>query len=1098
MNLSAPFISRPVATTLLTIGIALAGLFAFSKLPVAPLPQVDFPTISVQAQLPGASPDTVATSVASPLERHLGQIADVTEMTSTSSVGQARIVLQFGLDRDIDGAARDVQAAINAARADLPTSLRSNPTYRKVNPADAPIMILALTSKTLTRGQMYDAASNVLEQRLSQINGIGQVIIGGSALPAVRVELNPQALFKYGIGLEDVRAALASANANSPKGSIDNGPQHYQIYTNDQASKAADYLPLIIAYRNGAPVRLSDMADVQDSVENLRNEGVANGQPSVLVILFRQPGANIIDAVDSVKAALPQLEAAMPSDINVSIANDRSTTIRASLQDTEATLVIAVILVTLVVFLFLRNVRATLIPSVAVPVSIIGTFGTMYLLGFSLDNLSLMALTVATGFVVDDAIVVLENISRHLEAGVPRVQAALLGAREVGFTVISISLSLIAVFIPILLMGGIVGRLFREFALTLSLAIIVSLAISLTTTPMMCALFLRPTPRREEQRRTLFDRAMGLYGRTLGWALQHGLLVMLILAITVGLNVWLFVIIPKGFFPLQDTGRLIGSMQADQSTSFQAMQQKLDQMVAIVRSDPAVASVVGFTGQGSGGAGGQSNTGSVFIALKPIAQRGNINAVMGRLRRSLGAVPGAQLFLQPVQDIRVGGRQSNAAYQYTLQGDSASQLYEWAPKLLSALQNNPVLRDVNTDQQQKGLETDLVIDRSTASRLGVNAAQIDNTLYDAFGQRQVSTIYSALNQYHVVMEVAPRYWQSPETLKDIYVSTAGGNASGTETTNAVVGTVAATTTTTNAATAAAAIASSSSRNAATNALANTGKGSASSGAAVSTSQETMVPLAAFTHYGPGNTPLAVNHQEQFVATTISFNLAPGRSLSDATQAIEQATRQILMPASIHGSFQGTARTFQDSLSSEPLLILAALVAVYIVLGILYESTIHPITILSTLPSAGVGAVLALLLFNTEFSIIALIGVILLIGIVKKNAILMIDFALEAGRERNLTPRDAIFEASLLRFRPIMMTTCAAMLGAMPLAFSFGNGGEIRRPLGIAIVGGLMLSQALTLYTTPVLYLYLDRFRLAMRRRWRQAFPGIAGTPEAAE
>ena len=1100
MNLSAPFIGRPVATTLLTIGIALAGLFAFSKLPVAPLPQVDFPTISVQAQLPGASPDTVATSVASPLERHLGQIADVTEMTSTSSVGQARIILQFGLDRDIDGAARDVQAAINAARADLPTSLRSNPTYRKVNPADAPILILALTSKTLTRGQMYDAASNVLEQRLSQIDGIGQVIIGGSALPAVRVELNPQALFKYGIGLEDVRAALASANANSPKGSIDNGAQHYQIYTNDQASKAADYLPLIIAYRNGAPVRLSDMADVQDSVENLRNEGVANGQPAVLVILFRQPGANIIDAVDAVKAALPQLEAAMPSDINVSIANDRSTTIRASLQDTEATLIIAVILVTLVVFLFLRNVRATLIPSVAVPVSIIGTFGTMYLLGFSLDNLSLMALTVATGFVVDDAIVVLENISRHLEAGVPRVQAALLGAREVGFTVISISLSLIAVFIPILLMGGIVGRLFREFALTLSLAIIVSLAISLTTTPMMCALFLRPMPKRELKRRTLFDHALGLYGRTLGWSLRHGLLVMLVLAITVGLNVWLFVIIPKGFFPLQDTGRLIGSMQADQSTSFQAMQQKLDQMVAIVRSDPAVASVVGFTGQGSGGAGGQSNTGSVFIALKPIAQRGNINAVMGRMRRSLSAVPGARLFIQPVQDIRVGGRQSNAAYQYTLQGDSASLLYEWAPKLLDALQNNPVLRDVNTDQQQKGLETDLVIDRSTASRLGVNAAQIDNTLYDAFGQRQVSTIYSALNQYHVVMEVAPRYWQSPETLTDIYVSTAGGNASGTETTNAVVGTVAATTTTTptTAAAAAAAIASSSSRNASTNALANTGKGSASSGAAVSTSKETMVPLAAFTHYGPGNTPLAVNHQEQFVATTISFNLAPGRSLSDATQAIEQAMRQIRMPASIHGSFQGTARTFQDLLSSEPLLIAAALVAVYIVLGILYESTIHPITILSTLPSAGVGAVLALLLFDTEFSIIALIGVILLIGIVKKNAILMIDFALEAERERNLTPRDAIFEASLLRFRPIMMTTCAAMLGAMPLAFSFGNGGEIRRPLGIAIVGGLMLSQALTLYTTPVLYLYLDRFRLAMRRRWRQAFPGIAGTPEAAE
>ena len=744
MNMSAPFIGRPVATTLLTIGIALAGLFAFSKLPVSPLPQVDFPTISVQAQLPGASPETVATSVASPLERHLGQIADVTEMTSTSSVGQARIILQFGLDRDIDGAARDVQAAINAARADLPTSLRSNPTYRKVNPADAPVLILALTSKTMTRGQMYDAASNVLEQRLSQINGIGQVIIGGAALPAVRVELNPQALFKYGIGLEDVRAALASANANSPKGSIENGAQHYQIYTNDQATKAADYQPLIIAYRNGAPVRLSDMADVQDSVENLRNEGVANGQPAVLVILFRQPGANIIDAVDAVKAALPQLEAAMPSDINVSIANDRSTTIRASLQDTEATLIIAVILVTLVVFLFLRNVRATLIPSVAVPVSIIGTFGTMYLLGFSLDNLSLMALTVATGFVVDDAIVVLENISRHLEAGMPRVQAALLGAREVGFTVISISLSLIAVFIPILLMGGIVGRLFREFALTLSLAIMVSLAISLTTTPMMCALFLRPTPKREVQRHTLFDRALGLYGRTLGWSLRHGLLVMLVLAITVGLNVWLFVIIPKGFFPLQDTGRLIGSMQADQSTSFQAMQQKLDQMVAIVRSDPAVESVVGFTGQGSGGAGGQSNTGSVFIALKPIAQRGNINAVMGRMRRSLSAVPGARLFLQPVQDIRVGGRQSNAAYQYTLQGDSASLLYEWAPKLLDALQNNPVLRDVNTDQQQKGLETDLVIDRSTASRLGVNAARSTTrcTTRSASGRSPPSTARS--------------------------------------------------------------------------------------------------------------------------------------------------------------------------------------------------------------------------------------------------------------------------------------------------------------------------------------------------------------------
>ncbi len=1093
MNISALFISRPVATTLLTAGIALAGVFAFTKLPVAPLPQVDFPTISVQAQLPGASPDTVATSVASPLERHLGQIADVTEMTSTSSVGQARVVLQFGLDRDIDGAARDVQAAINAARADLPASLRSNPTYRKVNPADAPVLILAMTSKTLTRGQIYDAASNVLEQRLSQIDGIGQVIIGGAALPAVRVELNPQALFKYGIGLEDVRAALASANANSPKGAIEDGARHFQLYTNDQASKAADYKPLIVAYRNGGAVKLSDVADVQDSIENLRNVGVANGQPSILVILFRQPGANIIDAVDGVKAALPQLKAAMPADIEMTIANDRSTTIRASLQDTEVTLLIAVVLVTLVVYLFLRNWRATLIPAVAVPVSIIGTFAAMYLLGFSLDNLSLMALTVATGFVVDDAIVVLENISRHLEAGMPRVQAALLGAREIAFTVISISLSLVAVFIPILLMGGIVGRLFREFALTLSLAVLVSMVISLTTTPMMCALFLRPS-KHEARGGKLFHWALRTYKHTLAWALRHSALVMLVLAVTVGLNVWLFVIIPKGFFPQQDTGRLTGSLQADQSTSFQAMEQKLNQMVAIVCADPAVQNVVGFTGQGSGGAGGQGNTGSVFISLKDVGQRGTIDAVMNRLRRSLSQVPGARLFLQPVQDIRVGGRQSNASYQYTLQAEDSHLLYEWAPKLQDALQKSPVLLDVNSDQQQKGLETDLTIDRDTASRLGVTASQIDNTLYDAFGQRQVSTIYSALNQYHVVMEVAPQYWQSPETLKDIYVSTSGGNASGTESSNLVVGTVSGK----SSATTAASVANSSARNAATNALASVGKGGASNGAAVSTSKETMVPLAAFTHYAPGNTPLAVNHQEQFVATTLSFNLAPGKSLSDATAAINQAIAQIRMPASVQGSFQGTAATFQQSLSSEPVLIAAAVIAVYIVLGILYESTVHPITILSTLPSAGVGAALTLILFRTEFSIIALIGVILLIGIVKKNAIMMIDFALEAERARNLSPVEAIFEASVLRFRPIMMTTCAAMFGAMPLALSFGNGGEIRQPLGITIVGGLIVSQALTLYTTPVLYLYLDRFRLTARRRWRQAFPGIAQASEPAE
>ncbi len=1099
MNFSAPFIARPVATTLLTIGIALAGIFAFFKLPVSPLPQVDFPTISVQAALPGASPDTVATSVAAPLERHLGQIADVTEMTSTSSVGQARIVLQFGLDRDINGAARDVQAAINAARADLPTSLRSNPTYRKVNPADAPILILALTSKTLTRGQMYDAATNVLAQRLSQIDGIGQVIIGGAALPAVRVELNPKALFKYGVGLEDVRAALASANANSPKGAIEADGLHYQLYTNDQAQHAADYKPLVVAYRNGAAIRLSDVADVQDSVENLRNAGLSNGKPAVLVILFRQPGANIISTVDSVKAAIPQLMAAMPSDMDLTVAIDRTTTIRASLQVTESTLVIAVCLVTFVVFLFLRNARATLIPAIAVPVSIIGTFGAMYLMGYSLDNLSLMALTVATGFVVDDAIVVLENISRHIEAGMPRMRAALLGAREVGFTVTSISLSLIAVFLPILLMGGIVGRLFREFAVTLSLAIVVSLAISLTTTPMMCALLLRPGMLREgPRRRTLFDRVLGLYERSLAWSLQHGPWVMLILLITVGLNVLLIAIVPKGFFPEQDTGRMMGQIQADQSISFQAMQGKLTQLMDIVQHDPAVQSVVGFTGSGGGGGAGSTNTGSVFVALKPLSQRAEINQVMAGLRRKLAVVPGARLFLVPIQDIRVGGRQSNAAYQYTLQADSTEALYEWGPKLVAALEHDPVLTDVNSDQQQKGLETDLVIDRATASRLGVTASQIDNTLYDAFGQRQVSTIYSAQNQYHVIMEVEPRYWQSPEALRDIYVSTAGGSASGTETTGAVIGTVAAAAgnkAAASSAATAASIAGSSARNASTNALANTGKGSASSGSAVSTSKETMVPLSAFTTYGPGNTPLAVNHQGSFVATTISFNLAGGKSLSDATASVEDAMRRIGMPASIHGSFAGTAQTYQQSLSSEPVLIAAALIAVYIVLGVLYESYIHPITIISTLPSAGVGAVLALLIFNVEFSIISLIGMILLIGIVKKNAILMIDFALEAERTHNLSPREAIFEACRMRFRPIMMTTSAAILGALPLAVSFGDGGELRRPLGISIVGGLLLSQLLTLYTTPVLYLYLDRFRLWALRRFHRMFAGLADSAE---
>jgi len=1094
MNLSEPFIRRPVATTLLTLGIALAGALAYFHLPVSPLPQVDFPTISVNASMAGASPDVMAATVATPLERHLGQIADVTEMTSSSATGSSHVTLQFGLNRSIDGAARDVEAAINAARADLPTALRSNPTYRKVNPADAPILILTLTSPTLTPGQLYDSADTILAQKLSQVAGIGQVQIGGSSLPAVRVELNPSALFKYGIGLEDVRAALASANANTPKGSIDVGGQRFQIYTNDQASKAAQYRNLIIAYRNGAAVRLADVAEILDSVENVRNLGLANSKPAVLVILFRQPGANIIATVDRVKALIPALKASIPSDIELKVAIDRTTTIRQSLHDVQRTLIIAIALVVLVVFLFLRNGRATMVPALAVPVSLLGTFGGMYLLGYSLDNLSLMALIIATGFVVDDAIVVLENITRHMEAGMPRMAAALLGAREVGFTVLSMSLSLVAVFIPILLMGGLVGRLFREFSVTLSIAVLISLLVSLTMTPMLCSRFIRhvqaahrgPLFHASER---VFAAVLAGYSRSLKWALRNGPALMTILLAVVVFNVYLYWKIPKGFFPQQDTGRIIGGIQADQSISFQSMEKKLRQFMVLVQSDPAVDTVVGFTGGGSQG-GGQANGGSVFVSLKPKSERRlSADEVIARLRPKLSQIAGARLFMQSVQDIRVGGRQSNAQYQYTLQANDVAELYTWAPKLAEALGHDPILTDVNSDQQQNGLEIEVTIDRDTASRLMLNPAAIDNTLYDAFGQRDVSTIYNALNQYHVVMEVAPQYWQSPETLNNLWVSTAGGTVNGTQSTNAVAGTVTSTQTATG--NTAATLATDTARNQATNALANTGHGTVSTGAADSTAYEPMVPLAAFSQHAPGNTPLAVNHQGTFVATTISFNLAPTASLSQATAAIHRLQAQIGMPADIHGSFAGTAATYQSSLNNEPLLILAALVAVYIVLGVLYESYIHPLTILSTLPSAGTGAVLALRLFNAEFSIIALIGVILLIGIVKKNAIMMIDFALDAQRARHMSPREAIFEASLMRFRPIMMTTMAAMLGALPLAFGNGDGAEIRQPLGISIVGGLLVSQVLTLYTTPVIYLYLDRFGRWCSALWTRLLPRTA-------
>ncbi|MGV7031242.1 efflux RND transporter permease subunit [Methylobacterium symbioticum] len=1112
MNISEPFIRRPVATTLLTIGVVLAGLFAFLKLPVAPLPQVDFPVILVQAQMAGASPDTMATTVAAPLERRLGAIADVNEMTSTSSTGTVRIVLLFGLNRDIDGAARDVQAAINAARADLPASLRTNPTYRKFNPAESPIIILGMTSDTLTPGQLYDSAATVVQQKLSQLPGVGNVDIGGSSLPAVRVELDPTALFNYGIGLEGIRAALASANANSPKGDVEVGGRRYQLYANDQGRKADDYRDIVVAYRNGAGVRLTDVGRIIDGVEDRRNLGLVNGRQGVILFVYKQPGSNVVETIKGVKEALPQIAAALPGGIEIKLTGDRSATIRATLAATEETLLVAVALVILVVYAFLRSARATLIPAVAVPISIIGTFSAMYLLGFSLNILSLMALIIGTGFVVDDAIVVLENIQRHIEMGKPRVEAALIGAREVGFTVISMSLSLVAVFLPILLMGGLVGRIFLEFSLTLSLAILISLVLSLTTTPMMCARLLRPeahggatgTGKRPNiLLRTLeggFEAMLAAYERTLAVALRHPRLVLLSLLATVGLNVYLYVIVPKGFFPEQDTGQMMGGIQADQRISFQAMEKKLREAAAIVQADPAVDSVVAFTG------GRGTNSANAFIGLKPRSQRDPISTVMNRLRPKLARVAGARLYVFPRQDLQMGGRQSFAQYQYSLQGDTAEELYAAAPKLLAALQKDPTFSDVTSDQQEGGLESRIVIDRATAFRYGITPDKIDNTLYDAFGQRQVSTIYNPLNQYHVVMEIDPRYLETPETLKRIFVSTSGGKARGSATTNAVAGTVAAdgtantnsgSTSTTGPTTAAsgttdtaAAIASDSARNAAANAIAAS-KGGASSSAPVSSAKETMIPLSAFAHFETGNAPVQVSHQGLFVATTISFNLAPGKSLSDATNAIDRAMAELRLPATIHGSFSGAAKNYQASASRQPLLILAAILAVYAVLGILYESFVHPLTILSTLPSAGIGAVLALLVTGTEFSIVALIAVFLLIGIVKKNAIMMVDFALDAERTRGLSPSESITEACLLRFRPIMMTTLAALLGAAPLIIGGGEGAELRQPLGIAIVGGLIVSQILTLYTTPVVYLSLDRLRHRVNaRRRRRGGPAV--------
>ena len=1038
MNISAPFIHRPVATTLLTIAIAIAGAIGFTVLPVAPLPQVDFPTIQVSASLPGASAQIMASSVATPLERQFGHIAGVSEMTSSSQLTSTSVVLQFDLSRDIDGAARDVEAAINAARAYLPVDLPGNPSYRKVNPADSPNMIIGITSDVYDRATMYDEASTILEQKLSQIQGVGQVVVGGGALPSVRVEVNPTQLNSYGLTLTSINAVLSTMNSQLARGQITGGGRTADIVMNGQISHAAEFAPLIIGYHNGVAVRLSDVADVVDSTANVRNAGYLNGKISIPVIIFRQPGANIIQTVDRIRSQLPFLKATIPAGMQMTVVMDRTTTIRASVNDVERSLIISIVLVVLVVFVFLRSPRATLIPTVAVPVSLVGTFAVMYIFGYSLDNLSLMALTISTGFVVDDAIVVMENITRHLEEGLGPFEAALKGAKEIGFTVFSISVSLVAVFIPILLMGGIVGRLFREFAITLSTAIVMSMIISLTTTPMMCAHLLKSEHGVKHGRlyrfsESMFDGLLHGYRRSLEWVLQNPGLVLVVLIMIVSLNVVLIFKIPKGFFPQQDTGALVGGVLGPQDASFPVMNESVQKEVSVIKADPAVANVIGYVGTGNGG--------FIYVSLKPLNER-KISApdIINRLRPKLNRLPLASVFLQAAQDIRIGGRSSNALYQYTVQADNVNDLAHWGPILLAQMKKLPGLQDVNTDFQNSGLSEYVTYDRATAARVGQTAQSLDNSLYAAFGQQELSIIYTQLNQYYVVVEVAPPYWQSPEGLKNIYLNTGNGTIP----------------------------------------------------------LNGITPLSVVSKSEATTTPLQVNHTGVFPSITISFNLANGVSMSQATMEVQQLQDRLGMPQTIHGFFAGTLQAYQQSLSSEPILVVTALLAVYIVLGILYESLVHPLTILSTLPSASIGAILALMLFKTDLNVISIIGIILLIGIVKKNAIMMIDFALQAERDQGLSTSDAIFQACMLRFRPIMMTTMAALFGALPLAFGTGTGSELRKPLGITIVGGLIMSQILTLYTTPVVYLFLDRLRLRVMGKHHDTFHPDAGHPATGE